>query len=152
MALVSTGMWLVPSGVSCTRMGAAEDLVEVASRHLRVDLSGAQTSMTEQLLDGPEVRATLEQMGGERVPEHVRREPAAEPGPLRGDAHDLPSALARQAPAPAVDEQRRLGATAGRGGRHEVRPAPPGVLLDRVAGHPSDGHDPLLRALALDPQ
>jgi hypothetical protein len=41
---------------------------------MRVDLRGRQVLVTEQLLDDPKIRPAVEQVGGERVTQGVRRD------------------------------------------------------------------------------
>ena len=66
-----------PSG---PRMGSCVDLPDAFAGQVGVELGGADTRMTEQLLDDPQVRSALEQVGRERVAERVRRDPVAQAG------------------------------------------------------------------------
>ena len=47
-------------------------LAEAFDADVGVDLGGADVGMAEHFLDGPEVSAMIEEVGGEGVPEHVR--------------------------------------------------------------------------------
>src|SRR5687768_8133739 len=58
--------------------------------HVRVDLGGADVRVAEHRLERPEIRAVLEQVGREAVPEHVRGDLAADPGDLRPVPQSLP--------------------------------------------------------------
>ena len=51
-----------------------------AGRDVRVDLRRREALVAEQLLDDPQVRAAVEQMGRERVPQRVRRDAVREAG------------------------------------------------------------------------
>jgi hypothetical protein len=53
-------------------MGTLDDPLEVEPVDVGVDLRRGHVGVTEQLLDHPEVGATLEEVGGEGVPERVR--------------------------------------------------------------------------------
>jgi hypothetical protein len=55
-------------------MRGVVDGAEALARQVCVDLRGGQVGMPEQFLDGAEVGAPLEQVGGVRVAEHVRVE------------------------------------------------------------------------------
>src|SRR4051794_2982962 len=52
--------------------------------HMDVPRGGAEAAMTEQDLDGPQVGAGLEQMGGEAVPQGMDDDPFLQPGDLSG--------------------------------------------------------------------
>src|SRR4029453_12309047 len=60
--------------------GREVDLPQVLPGHQRIDLGGRHARVAEQLLDDPHVRAPLEQVGRERVPERVRADPLADAG------------------------------------------------------------------------
>ncbi len=47
---------------------------------VRVDLSRADVGMPEQFLDDAQVSAVFEKVGGEAVPQHVRRDIARDAG------------------------------------------------------------------------
>lgn len=49
----------------------APDRFQSGACEVIIDLRGSRASVSEQLLDQPEVRASLEQMGGETVTERV---------------------------------------------------------------------------------
>src|SRR4051812_19017080 len=59
-----------PSSGAGMRLGM--DRTEPLDRHVRVDLGGREASVAQQLLDGAEVGAALEDVRGRRVPEAVR--------------------------------------------------------------------------------
>ncbi len=82
----------------------AGDLLGLPFGHVGVDHGGADLGVPEELLDVPEVGASLEQMSGKGVPEHVRRNALFDPGSaggpgdlqLDGPRCDVPvSAMAR---------------------------------------------------------
>jgi hypothetical protein len=47
-------------------------LAELVHRHQSVDLRGGDGGMTKQFLHNADVRAAVEQVGGERMPQGVR--------------------------------------------------------------------------------
>ena len=49
-------------------------------RHMRVNLRRAEAAVAEQFLDAADVRAGIEQVGGERMPQRVRAGPPVEAG------------------------------------------------------------------------
>src|SRR5829696_607930 len=59
---------------ACPRMARRVDLAEPVDGDQRVDLRGRHGRVTEQFLDDAHVRAAVEQVGGERVPQRVRRD------------------------------------------------------------------------------
>ena len=79
-----------------------------------------------------------------RVPKGVRRDVGADSGALHRRREHAPGALPREAPATVVEEQRRPTSAA----RGEPGTSADEVGLDRLEGHPSDRHEPLLAALA----
>ena len=52
---------------------------EVFLGNLRVDLGRRDRGVAEQLLDDPDVGAVVEKMRGERMAQHVRRDPVRQP-------------------------------------------------------------------------
>ena len=64
-------------------MGASVDLSDPLAGHVRVELRRADTRMSEQLLNDPQVGAALEQVRRERVAQRVRADAVAEPGRRR---------------------------------------------------------------------
>ena len=55
-------------------MGLPVDLLEMRRGHVSVDLRGGEVGVAQHLLHRPQVGSALEQMGGERVAERVRRD------------------------------------------------------------------------------
>ena len=55
------------------------DVPQPVSRHMRVNLRGADVRVAEQFLNHPQIRAVLQQMRGKTVPQHVRRDVALQP-------------------------------------------------------------------------
>jgi hypothetical protein len=65
--------------------------------YVRVDLSGRDVGMSEQALHRSEVGAPVQQMAGEGVPEHMRRDALGiEPGPDRAFLEVLGEPLPRE--------------------------------------------------------
>ena len=102
--------------------------------------------MPEHLLDRTQVRSSLEQVSRKRVAEDVRMDARrVEPGLLGELAQDQERAGAGERAALRVQEQ--LGAVAA----VEVRAPAREVAAERLGGVTADRHDPLLAALAGDP-
>src|SRR3954469_11578754 len=59
--------------VSRPRMGAAIDFEQTIGVNSGVDLRRGERGVAEQFLDGAEIAAAPEQMGGERMPKRVGR-------------------------------------------------------------------------------
>ena len=102
-----------------------------------VPLGGGHVGVTEQLLHGAEVRAAVEQVGREGVPQRVRVG-----GPRRTAVQDAAHVAGRQAPAPLVAEQRGTGLRR----HHLVAHGQPGAECGGRRG--AEGHAALLGALA----
>jgi hypothetical protein len=66
------------SGIQHSAQWAA-DPGGAAVQDVRVDLRGRHVPVAEELLDGPDVAAILEQVCGERVPQRVRARPLVIP-------------------------------------------------------------------------
>src|SRR5206468_7888556 len=64
--------------LSSARMTASVLALQPGWLDLGVDLRCRQARMSEELLDRPQVRPALEQMGRERVPHRMRRDPAGD--------------------------------------------------------------------------
>src|SRR5690606_27053190 len=128
----------------CAGMRSIVDVGEMLEVKMRIDLRRRQARVAEQLLDGAQIPARLEQMRRERVAQHVRMDPdrhAAPPGPSVDPCLDRALAEPRAAPA---DEKRPLagGREAGTGGQ---------PCSNRGGRDPPDRHDPGFRPLAEDP-
>ena len=52
------------------------DVPQPVAGDVRVNFRGADVRVTEQFLDHPQVRAVFQQMSGETMPQHVRRDVA----------------------------------------------------------------------------
>ena len=108
-----------------------------------VDLRRADALVPEQLLDGAQVAAALDEVRGERVAQRVRADPVGQAVRRGVAADDVEHALPRDAPAAVVQHQRvalwRLA---------EKRAAPHQVARDGLGGGPAARHDALAAALA----
>src|SRR4051812_21640502 len=71
-----------------------------------VDLGRRDTRVSQQLLDGPQVRPALQQVGGEGVPERVRVHAGLGGGVARPDPQAAPDVRCREPPAALGEEQR----------------------------------------------
>src|SRR5215472_16391659 len=69
--------------------------VEVRLRQVQIHGGVFQPFMPHQQLDGAQVRAGLEQMGGEAVPERVRTHPLLDTGACGRGLADVPHGLVR---------------------------------------------------------
>ena len=117
-----------------------------------VHLGGGQADVTEQFLDGAQIRAHLEQVGGERVAQAVRGDTHADAGAQAVALHEPLHRPRAQARAPAVEEQGlTLGLTAAGGAGKEERIPLGQVLAQGLAGGPAKRNEPFLVALAADP-
>jgi len=56
------------------------DVPQVTARKVRVNLGGANVGVTEHGLNGSQIRATLDQVGGKRVTKLVRGDRARDAG------------------------------------------------------------------------
>src|SRR2546423_9991273 len=101
-----------------------------------VGLGRAYAGVAEQLLDGAEVGASLEQMGGERVAQRVRRDARSGRHPLGGETKPATDVRGGEAAAAPRQEQRRLGAPAG---PSAVRGREPGPGAREIALQRSPG-------------
>lgn len=61
-----------PAAARPTREMLSMDLLKSTPFHLRINLSRGNTRMTQHRLDGSQVGATLQQMSGKGMPEHMR--------------------------------------------------------------------------------
>src|SRR5215216_3068178 len=85
-------------------VGAQIGLLQALRLYPSVGLGRADRRMPEELLDRAQVGAPLEQVGGERVAQGVRRDPAPERGATRRDAQPAPHVGGGQ-PAAALREE-----------------------------------------------
>ena len=85
---------------SVARVKLVVDGAQPRIEDVRVDLRRRQIAVAEHHLDRAQVGAALEQVRGERMPQHVRAERARHTGPLAVLLQDLPEADARQAAPP----------------------------------------------------
>jgi hypothetical protein len=79
-----------------------------------VDLGGRHRGVSEQLLHDSDVGAAFEQVGGERVPQRVRRQVAGQARPLPCRCQRRPRGLAAEPRTPGAEEQGRSAFPAGR--------------------------------------
>ena len=60
---------------------------ELLTVQFRVDLRGPHVGVSQQLLDGPEVRSPLQEVGGETMAKYVRTHAIGESAALIHSAH-----------------------------------------------------------------
>src|SRR5690606_30548398 len=63
------------------RMRSIVDVGQMLEVKVGVDLRRRQARVAEQLLDGAQISARLEQMRRERMPQHMRMDPNGHPAP-----------------------------------------------------------------------
>jgi len=116
--------------------------MEVPSREMEIHRCVRQVCMTQQELNGAQVRARFQEVCRVRVPECVRRDPFVDAGLSSGEAHRLPDHLRRD---------RRIGTPAVTRPRKEIglRSHPPVVLPERGEERGTQGNLAIAAALAL---
>src|SRR5215831_20847398 len=77
-------------------MALVVDRFEPGAVDVRVDLRRGQVRMSEHLLDRPQVRAALDEVGGKRMAQLVRRGHPSNPRLERVPPKQLPKTLARE--------------------------------------------------------
>src|SRR5437899_2634541 len=70
------------------RVGLVVHLLETLHRRMSIHLRGAERGVTQQLLDGPQVGAGVEQMRSERVAQRVYMQVSSRPRPPRAPSHE----------------------------------------------------------------
>src|SRR5438034_3281555 len=126
-------------------MIAPMHLSQILSVDVCVDLCRGDVRVTEHLLNRAQVSAPLQQMGGERMSQRVRRDVFRDPGTLHILRENLPRSHARQRRAASVEKQRASP-------RAWLQLRPELAHVDRKGAYraTSDGHQALLAALAED--
>src|SRR6185437_3541845 len=117
-------------------------LAHVVGRHVRVHLGRLDAGVAEHLLHAAQVAAALEQVGGERVPQRVRRHVLGDPGLAGMLADELEHRLAGDPLAAVVQEEDVAALEPAQVGAAALQVDP--GRLGRALAH---RHDPLLRAL-----
>src|SRR4051794_8162661 len=105
--------------------------------------------MSQQLLDRPQIRSTLEKMGRERVSEGVRVHGALGCSMARPRPQPAPD-VRRGQPAAGLREEQRTVRAGGPGAAGEPRPAALEPARDGLQRLLADRHEARLAALALD--
>src|SRR5271163_2501115 len=91
-------------------MEAAVDREQALGVDMGVALGGGEVDMAEQLLDGAQVGAVLEEMGGEAVAQEVGIDAFADPGQRAGGMDQAPQRQAAEGPAARAQQQALLAA------------------------------------------
>ncbi len=120
-------------------VGLIVDGHEVVQRDAGVALGGGELGVAEEFLDGAEVGAIAEQMGGVGVAEGVGVEAGVAVGEEAVFFDEQLDAAGGETGAAAVDEQSRL-----------FRRADGKVMVERFGGFRGVGHEAFLAALAAD--
>src|SRR5262245_37135018 len=119
------------------RMRPIVHLHQMLCAHVRVALGGAEAAVAQELLDEPQIRAFAEHVGGEGVAQRVGADATIDAGRAGPRLHDAVGAARRQPASPRVGEERPVPLTA------DGEPC-----LESLEGDVTDGHHPLLAALA----
>jgi hypothetical protein len=90
-----------------SRMGLIVDLKNMLDGELRVALSGGKTLVAEHFLNRAQVRAFLQHVGPERMPQGVRVNVGRQSFGHRDCLDDSPHAASSETAAPQVDQQCR---------------------------------------------
>lgn len=88
------------------------DLTQSIRGDQRIDLGGGHGRVSQQLLNHPDVRPTLQEVGGEGMAQRVWRDIFGDIRLLGGGLKDGPRTLPADPATPGVEEQRRGGALA----------------------------------------
>src|SRR3954471_24165668 len=111
-----------------------------------VDLGRRDAGVTQHLLDRPQVRTALEEMGGEGMTQGVRVYARLRRGVARPYAQAPPDIRGREPSAALGHEQRRL-----RIGAHQRGPRALQIARDGAQRRLTRRHEPGLGTLSLDP-
>lgn len=125
------------------RKVALVDLLQSTALDMGVDLRSGNTCMPQHRLHRTQVRPVIEQMGGKRMPEHVRRDRRSDPGPLGLLSQERPEVLPSERPSASGHEHVRRRATFQHG-----RPSRLDVSSQLLPGDIAHGHDALLASFA----
>src|ERR1043166_9671192 len=96
---------VVPSSFLRSRMMLCIYILQPVESDVRVDLRGRDVGVSENGLDGAEIGAPLDHVGGATMAQHVRAGAASGAG--SGAMRDLPDPLARNPLGATRDEQQR---------------------------------------------
>lgn len=110
---------------------------------MRIALCGRQTGVTKKFLNGAEIRASLEEVCGEAVPQTVWADPLGRRGLLNPPSHERPDASICQSATVEIDEQRVVTGSCSGACRQ--------VCLERLAGPLPEWHDPFFASLPNHP-
>src|SRR5216683_2628096 len=115
---------------------------QIVAVDVRVQLGGGEVRVAQHFLHGAQVRAALEQVRRERVPEGVRRYPLRQPGEAGRSLDDAPRAHPRQGRAAGVEKHQPASLPLVEAGADLA-----GVQRHRPERPPAHRHDALLRTL-----
>ncbi len=126
-------------------MEFVDDAAEAGAFEVGIDLGGGDVGVTEQGLDGAEIRAAFEQVSGEGVAEHVGVEGAVVTGGELQTAQGFPIGTRIETGAASANKQegRRFAGEEGGAGFGEV-------AVQRGGGLGADGDDALAIAFTED--
>ena len=106
---------------SGSRVGFVVDILQLLVDQLGIDLGGRNVRVSQHLLDGVEIRAVFQQMGGKGVAQGVRGDFCLNSSLLLIVLDDLPKALAAHAVSAHVDEEGCLAGGLHQLGAHPVQ-------------------------------
>ena len=134
------------------RVAGRVDLAQPVDGDQRVDLRRRHRGVAEQFLDDADVGAAVEQVGGEGVPQRVRRDlRRSTPAPRSAADRRIDQALCRDSGPPRTLRNSAPPRTPARPVGRQRRPGPHQVVLDGPQRVAADRDDPLLAALAGQP-
>ena len=120
-------------------MGFVVDILQLLVDQLGIDLGGRNVRVSQHLLDGVEIRAVFQQMGGKGVAQGVRGDFCLNSGLLLIVLDDLPKALAAHALPAHIHEQGAFLRVLQHLGPHVLY-----VVLKRPDSRRVEGDHPLL--------
>src|SRR5690606_3475100 len=121
------------------------DLAEVAAVDMGIDLRRGDDRMAEHFLNGGQIRAPLQQVSCERVPQRVGTDGFFDSRAVHVSSQDLPYPHPAQRLAPGIEKDPALPAPPLEPRAHLTKIERQGT--DRAS---TDGYDPFLATLAVD--
>ena len=119
------------------------DCFEAGVFNVGIDLGGGNAGMPKHGLYGPQIRSMIQQMGRERMPEHMWRDGLGNPGSSRAIFKHFPKILPTHGPTQPGEKQRRR-----RPFFDKARTSGLQILRNQFACLIADRHNSLLIALA----
>jgi len=83
------------------------NILEATLLHMSINLRGGNVGMAEHHLDRTQVSPVIEEVGGERVPKHMRKNSFDDASTYRSHPKDVPKTLSRHGLSPTSHKQGR---------------------------------------------